>query len=344
MNLKELSEHLGLSQTTVSRALGGYPEVSEATRERVKLAAEINNYRPNTLAKGLATGRSMAIGHVIPVSSKNEMVNPIFAEFIAGASETYTRHNYEIILSIVRDEDEASIYNQLKSKKSVDGVIVHAPRTKDSRISLLKKLNLPFVIHGRVAGSNTGHSWIDVNNERAFKHATQFLLDLGHTKISLINGIESMNFASKRRDGYISALSENKINLDTNIMRSDDLTEYYGYASAKSLLSQPNAPTAFLVSSYIVAIGIQRAATEIGLRVGKDVSIVTHDDDLSYFSNHKETPQFTATRSSVREAGRRAAIMLLDIIENPTKKPQNELLKADLVVGLSTGPCPIRST
>jgi len=79
MNLKELSENLGLSQTTVSRALNGFPEVNSETRRRVAEAAERYNYRPNTRAKGLATGQSLSIGHIIPLSTRNELVNPVFA-------------------------------------------------------------------------------------------------------------------------------------------------------------------------------------------------------------------------------------------------------------------------
>ena len=102
MNLKELSRELGLSPTTVSRALNGYPEVSEATRRRVVEAAGRLNYRPNMRARSLATGRAMAIGHVIPLSSRHEMMNPIFADFIAGAGEIYARNGYDMLLSIVQ--------------------------------------------------------------------------------------------------------------------------------------------------------------------------------------------------------------------------------------------------
>ena len=101
MNLKELASKLGLSPTTVSRALNGYPEVNEATRERVMAAAKRHNYRPNTRAIRLATGRAMAMGHVIPIASKHEMVNPVFADFIAGAGETYSRNGYDMVLSVV---------------------------------------------------------------------------------------------------------------------------------------------------------------------------------------------------------------------------------------------------
>ena len=137
MNLKELSETLGLSQTTVSRALNGYPEVNEDTRRRVVQAAERYNYKPNTRAKSLATGRSMAIGHVIPISTKHEMVNPIFADFIAGAGETYSNSGYDMLLSVVNDEDEEKAYREMAMKGSVDGIIVHGPRENDPRIELL---------------------------------------------------------------------------------------------------------------------------------------------------------------------------------------------------------------
>ena len=84
MNLKELSLKLGLSPTTVSRALNGYPEVNEATRERVIAAARRHNYRPNARAIRLATGRAMAVGHVLPLNLRNEMMNPVFSDFTAG--------------------------------------------------------------------------------------------------------------------------------------------------------------------------------------------------------------------------------------------------------------------
>ena len=179
MNLKELSKNLGLSQTTVSRALNGYPEVSQATRRRVEDAAKAFNYRPSTRAKGLATGQALAIGHVIPVSSKHEIVNPIFGDFIAGAGETYARHGYEMILSIVDDANESHVYEGLKSRRAVDGVIVHGPRMNDPRIQLLHDLGLPFAVHGRATGCALPYAWLDVNNRRAFLRATDFLFDLG---------------------------------------------------------------------------------------------------------------------------------------------------------------------
>jgi LacI family transcriptional regulator len=338
MNLKELATRLGLSPTTVSRALNGYPEVNEATRERVMAAAKRHNYHPNTRAIRLATGRAMAVGHVIPIATRHEIVNPVFADFIAGAGETYSRNNYDMVLSVVPDDDEEATYRGLKSKGNVDGVIVHAPRTDDPRIPLLREIGLPFVVHGRATGTTEHYCWLDVNNRRAFQRATEFLLDLGHTCIALVNGLEFMDFAIRRRTGYLDALAARGIAADPQLMSSDEMTEVAGFRAVQRMLALPRPPTAILASSMISGMGARRAVESAGLVVGRDVSIIIHDDDLSYMKNGEDVPIFTATRSSVREAGRLAAEMLLDVIAHPGAGPQQRLLEAELIIGQSTGP------
>lgn len=340
MNLKELSNMLGLSPTTVSRALNGYPEVSERTRRRVVEAATAHNYMPNTGARRLATGRAMAIGHVLPVSSRHEMVNPIFSDFIAGAGETYGRLGYDLLLSVVNDTEEAEFYRDLATRGTVDGLVVHGPRVRDKRIELLTELGLPFIVHGRSSDTEVEYSWLDINNRRAFFRATNFLLDLGHRSIALINGLAEMDFARRRYLGYRSALEERGIKYDESIVSHEEMTETYGYDTARRLLSGPDKPSAFLVSSIIPAIGVRHAIFEAGLQIGRDVSVVIHDDDLSYFRNSGDAPAFTGVRSSVRNAGRRLAEMLIDAIGNPELGPQHEMMEVELTVGQSTGPAP----
>lgn len=340
MNLKELSQNLGLSQTTVSRALNGYPEVSITTRRRVEAAARTFNYSPSTRAKGLATGKALAIGHVIPLSSRHEMVNPVFGDFVAGAGETYSRNGYEMILSIVPDAEERRIYEGLKSRRAVDGVIVHGPVMNDPRVKLLQELGLPFAVHGRACVNDSPYVWLDMNNREAFQTATDYLFDLGHRRIALVNGLEFMDFAHRRREGYTASLCHHGVAVDTQLMRSGEMTEDFGYLSAREMLALDDAPTAMICASMISALGVRRAIEEKGLVMGKDVSVISHDDVLSYLQNGGETPIFTATRSSVRDAGRQLAQMLLDAIAHPGLAPQTKLLEAELVVGSSTGPAP----
>ncbi len=338
MNLKELSGILGLSQTTVSRALNNYPEVSEATRERVKNVALVNNYSANTRAKGLATGRSMAIGHVIPISTQHEIVNPVFADFIAGAGEVYSRNDHDMLLSVVADIDEEAAYRTLAAKASVDGVIIHGPRANDTRVKLLQELGLPFVVHGRVSDEDCDYSWVDINNRRSFQRATEYLLDLGHRRIALINGLEAMDFARRRRDGFLAALADRGIRANTNLMVSEEMTEDCGYQNTCAMLARKNPPSAFLVSSMITAIGVRRAIAEAGKKMGRDISVIIHDDELSYLRNGADIPIFTAARSSVRQAGRICAQMLLDNIAQNNQTPRHRLLETDITIGESTGP------
>lgn len=343
MNLKQLSESLGLSQTTVSRALNGYPEVREETRRRVLAAAKAANYAPNVKARRLATGRAMAIGHVFPLAGREELVNPIFADFIAGASEVYGREGHDLLLSMVPADEIETAYRQMAANASVDGFMVQAPTLEDPRVPLLQDLGLPFLVHGRTS-AHDGYSWLDVANIRAFRRATDLLLDLGHRRIALINGQETLDFARRRRLGFEKAMADRDLSPNPDWMRSDVMTEQYGYRAAAEMLDSAEAPTAFLASSIIPAIGIRRAAGERGLKTGRDISIICHDDALSYMGNEginaPDGPAFTATRSSIRAAGQRCAEILLSLIADPQRPPVQELWETDLTLGRSTGPAP----
>ena len=336
MNLKELAEYLKLSPTTVSRALNGYPEVSDATRARVMAAAEANNYHPSHLASGLAKGKANAIGHVIPLS-KHMVMNPHFSDFISGAGDVYCKAGYDMLIRVVVEGEEEAVYKQLAKDGRVDGVVVHGPSNYDARIEALQDIGIPFVVHGRTNQDESTYNWVDVNNLRAFKRATNYLLDLGHKDIALINGFEFMNFAMRRRAGYEEALKEANIEINPDIMFTGEMTEPLGYESVKQLLASKAPPTAVLLSSILPSMGVVRAVQEAGMKVGKDISIVTFDDQLSFLQNSGDIPMFTSVRSSIRDAGIRVAEILLDQINKPKSAPYHELWEAELVLGSSTG-------
>jgi LacI family transcriptional regulator len=279
----------------------------------------------------------------MPLSGREEMVNPIFADFLAGAGEVYAREGYDMLLSMVPAGQAERAYRQMAANGSVDGVMVQAPLVEDGRIALLEELGLPYLVHGRT-GNYDSYSWLDIANVRAFRRAAELLLDLGHRRIALINGQEDLDFAARRRRGYEAALAEKGIAPDPRLMRADIMTEHYGYTAAAEMLDQAERPTAFLVSSIISAIGVRRAAGERGLTLGREVSVICHDDVLSYIGNDATTipegPPFTATRSSIRDAGRRSAEIIIDLIRDPGQPPVQELWEVELTLGRSTGPAP----
>ena len=126
--------------------------------------------------------------------------------------------------------------------------------------------------------------------------------------------MENMNFAQRRRTGYLDALTARGLPHDPALMTSREMTEQSGFVAAGQMLDLPNPPTAFLAASMLSGMGVRRAIEGRGLKMGCDVSVIIFDGELSYLRNCEDLPIFTATRSSVRDAGRIAAQMLLCLL------------------------------
>ena len=338
MKLKDLADSLGLSQTTVSRALNGYPEVSEATRRRVLAAAERYHYRPNPSARRLATGRAGAIGAVLP-TDRNLLVDPHFVEFLAGLGERLVEDEMDIVLSPARGGDETGTYRRIVASNRVDALILSGPLVEDERVALLNELGLPFVVHGRTVSSKP-YAWLDIDNESAFHQATNHLLDLGHRRIALINGSTRFTFAINREQGFRRALAERGLTPDERLIGDGTMTDEVGYRLTERFLAEEPRPTAFLVSSMMLAFGCLRVIRSAGLVLGRDVSLIAHDDVFPFLNADRMVPPLTTMRSPIRAAGTRVAEMIIDLLGGQAAETVHELWPVELVIRASTGPAP----
>ena len=338
MKLKDLADSLGLSQTTVSRALNGYPEVSEATRRRVLEAAERYHYRPNPSARRLATGRAGAIGAVLP-TDRNLLVDPHFVEFLAGLGERLVEDEMDIVLSPARGGDETGTYRRIVAGHRVDALILSGPLVEDERVALLNELGLPFVVHGRTMSSKP-YAWLDIDNESAFHQATNHLLDLGHRRIALINGSTRFTFAVNREQGFRRALAERGLTPDERLIGEGPMTDEVGYRLAERFLAEEPRPTAFLVSSMMLAFGCLRVIRTAGLVLGRDVSLIAHDDVFPFLNADRMVPPLTTMRSPIRAAGTRVADMIIDLLRGREAETIHELWPVEMVIRASTGPAP----
>ncbi|ASY66799.1 Maltose operon transcriptional repressor MalR, LacI family (plasmid) [Sinorhizobium sojae CCBAU 05684] len=337
MKLKEFARQLGLSPTTVSRALSGYPEVSEKTRQRVVEEAVRLGYRPNINAVRLVTGRAGAIGVVM--GRKGEFQ---FSEFMSGMAERLDGEDIDILVSPIAEQetrDEIQIYSRLVTSGRVDAIIVHSPRPDDERIRLLQKLGVPFLVHGR-SETEVPHAWLDIDNEGAIRRATSHLLDLGHRRIAMINGGAGFTFSIHRDKGYRDALEERGIVFDPRLLVHGHFTDELGFRFARSLLEQSPRPTAFVAGSMMTALGVYRAVRSRGLVVGRDISVIAHDDVFPYLTADNMVPSLSATRSSMRSAGARAADLALQLLGGRAAAEIQELWPVELILRESTGPAP----
>jgi LacI family transcriptional regulator len=339
MNLRDLSTILGLSQTTVSRALNGFPEVSEDTRARVRAAAELHGYRPSAAARRLATGQSGTLGVVFP-RERNLLGDLLFTEFLGGCVAQASDRGYDITLAMASGaQTEESVYRRAVRSARVDAMILSSPLLADSRLELLRSLNMPFIVHGRTT-SAVPYPHLDIDNEGAFFQATKLLTDLGHTRIALLNFDMSYNFANDRMNGYLHALSLAGLDRDSDLISIGPMVEESGVADTNRLLDLPKnkRPTAFLCSSISQALGVSRVVKQRGLQVGKDISLIAHDDRLHEIRAENFDPPLTATQSSIGDAGKRLVELLITQLTDNAAPFAAEVWPVDLVVRSSTGP------
>lgn len=337
MNLKEFAARIGLSQTTVSRALSGYPEVKAATRERVLEAAAQFGYRPNVSAQRLATGRAGAIGIVFQGGGR---FGPHSSEFMGGLSTRLQKDGIDILVSTVEtSEDEVEAYRRLAASKRVDAVILHTPAVSDPRIALLQRLGLPFVVHGR-SGAEEAFAYLDIDNRGAIETAMDHLLGLGHRRIALINGDIAHTYAHDRDRGYRGALARRGLPADPSLVAHGAFTDETGFRLMQAFLALPAPPTAVIAGSMMSALGAMRAIRVAGLSVGRDISLVAHDDVFPYLSPENLAPPLTTTQSPIRAAGVRIGDMALGLIQGTAAESLQEVWPVEFIARGSTGPAP----
>lgn len=275
MNLKALSDALGLSRTTVSRALNGYDDVSEATRERVMKAARELGYVADPTARRLATGRADTIGIVYPFGA-GDLGDPRFGEVVSGITERLGERNLDFIIAAARPNAELDTYRRLVDGRLVDGLIVARTLVDDPRLAYLRSNAFPYVAYGRTQTAEP-YAWFDFDNEAGARDAVRRLIGFGHRRIAMISAPLSLNFAMQRRAGYLAALREAGIEPDPALLVEGPFTRDGGQQGAQALLAQAERPTALLVDNNISGGGAFRALVDSGLRLGRDMSLIVYD-------------------------------------------------------------------
>jgi LacI family transcriptional regulator len=321
VTIKDLAAELGLSITTISRALNGYSDVGEKTRKRVADAAQQMGYRPNRNAQRLVTKRTHNIAWV-QSDTDRKFVDPHFVEVMAGVLRGARAGNYDIVMSGDTPDRELAIYDRYVNDNSVDGFIVDLPREGDPRISYLLDAPRPFVVHGREARS-AEYGWVDIDNYGNFYNLTRLLVANGHRHIAFINGDEHFTYALYRRRGVVDALIDGGLSpANLTVLNSLHPMGEAGFKLTTLALGDPRV-TAILYSSTLMAIEGHAAVVRAG--GGRELEIATMDDELHYIDLSPFAGQFSYVRSSLREAGGALMAELLSQCENGTP-PKGRLI------------------
>lgn len=337
VDLKQLAAALGLSQTTVSRALNGYSEVSAKTRERVEKAARELGYEPNPAARRLATGRADAVGVVYPVEAEL-MGNPRFLDMIAGVADHLDAAGVDVLLAVARERSEQRTYERLVRGRRVDGLIVAHTRVDDERIDYLRRSGVPFVAYGRTGGNND-FAWFDFDNEGESRLAVAELARRGHRRIAYVHAPLTLNFAQQRHHGFVQAMLAARLTIAAEYIVACGLDRIGGYAAARCLLEAPLPPTAIIVDNGVAGVGVVRALLQAGVRIGGEISVIVIEG-LPSGSLVADAEIASVEQPTAHESGATIGRMLLTLIEGkPLAQPQ-VLRQARFVETNSVGPPP----
>ncbi len=335
MNLKLLAKTLGISETTVSRALNGYPEVSERTREKVLAAAKSAGYRPNPVARSLAVGRTNIVGIIYPLMP-TDLGAPRFLNIVGGMSEALEAQRMDLIIAPVSPSNELRSYEHMVRGRRIDGLVVGRTRVHDERIAYLAKQDLPFVAHGRTQLKQP-YAWFDYDNEAGIRIAVEHLLSLGHQRIGLVSAPLEMNFARQRMDSFLDTLRAAGLTADPRYLIDSTLDRRTGYQAMQRLLAQSPRPTAVIVDNHLSGVGAIRALLDAGIAIGKDMSIIVWGAMEDSLVGYNVT---TIDQPEPRRAGAKMIEMLLSLLDGTAPAKLQVLWQPVLLPGETVGPCP----
>ncbi len=334
--LKDISAELGLSVATVSRALNGFPEVNQKTRDKVQEAADRLGYRPNRVAQRLVTGRSGMVGLIVKIRP-DMSADQTFFEVLTGLTAGLAARDTDLVLAVDQGDDPVGPYRRMLEKNILDGFILNEPIVDDPRVAFLQKQKIPFVLHG-ADRDDPDYPFYTIDNQAVTADAVDMLAHLNHRRIALVNGKLHHHYAHERLEGFLKAMGRH--GLASDLVKTETKFDSEGYLAALELLAQADAPSAFICASTPIADGVIRAIRDKGLRVPEDVSVIAHDDAMPLTRAVNFDPALTVTRAPLRDACVPLANMLMDHLNGTPAVDLQVTVKADLIVRGSTGPAP----
>ncbi len=331
MLIEEVAKLSGVSRSTVSRVINNDPNVKESTRAHVLEVIRRVNYQPNSIARGLASGRTRIIGLVLPTAQSSLFTDPFYPGLIQGITTACNARNYSVMLWLTNPEQESSKIHQLATNGLLDGLVIASYLIDDPILEALTKAGLPFLLIGRHP-SRDNLNYIDVDNANGAREAVVHLLRLGRSRIATITGPINMIAGLDRLAGYERAFRERGLSLDPALIVEGDFTESGGYNSMLRLI--PHNPDAVFIASDSMAMGALRALNEAGKRVPEDVAVVGFDDIPA--AAHMDPP-LTTIRQDIPRLGQLTSETLIQILSEGKTPPHRLVLPTELIIRSSSG-------
>jgi len=328
VTIKDIAKELGISASTVSRALSDSPLVNDDTKRTILQTAKRLGYQRNELARALVMGSSGAVGLLVP-----DITNPFFSDVARGVGEVADGIGAGVILCNTGGRIDRELnYISLMRRKRVDGLLLCSTTIEAPYLQELIQANMPFILVSRLSNQRNV-PFVVTDDHAGAKLAVEHLAGLGHRRIGFIGGPEDVQASRDRMEAYVDVLNENGLATIPDWRRYAGFTQASGREAAQRMLSLPARPTAIFAANDVTALGVLEVAEELGLQVPHDLSLVGYDD-ISYASLPRI--QLTTIAQPAVEMGQIAATWLFEALEHPETPGLQRTLAPRLVVRSTT--------
>ena len=331
IRLKDIADDLGVSVVTVSKVLRGKADIGEETRRRVLQRMKELDYRPNMLARGLASGRTQTVGLIVP-----DLVHPFFAEFAKSLASVLRTSQYALILASSEEIPEVEEQEiRTLALRGVDVLLLASCRVGLPRASEVCSANIPCLLVDRNLAA-TRMPFVGSDDVRAGELATEHLISLGRSRIAHI-GSQETSPSVDRESGFRNTLARHQLKLFRGyVVRNRQIEEggdAIGFQSMRQLLKLRSRPDAVFCYNDLAAIGAIEAVVQSGLRVPEDVAIIGCGNFR--YAGYLRVP-LSSIDQGTTELGRLAGEMAFELCHQPPAAPRSILLQPSLVVREST--------
>ena len=313
LTIQDIARLAGVSKATVSRVLNHKPDVDPTTRERIVRIMQEQGFVPSITAAGLAGGRPRIIGVLVP-----SLIWPFIPEIVQGVAEFVEHNSYELILySLSHLRDRSAAVDRILDARLTAGLVAITPGPSAKHLTQVHEQGFPVVLIDD-QGLPTSAPWVGADNRIGAYQAVHHLIRLGHRRIAHIKGPASYQCSQERYQGYCQALIESGLLPEPTLVVQGDFEVPSGRAAAHILFSHAERPTAIFAANDHMAWGVLEVSEDLGLRVPEDVALVGFDDMAT---SELKRPPLTTVSQPFHQMGRRAAELLLGLLESPRHIP-----------------------
>ncbi|WP_099158798.1 catabolite control protein A [Virgibacillus ndiopensis] len=273
VTIYDVAREANVSMATVSRVVNGNPNVKPVTRKKVLATIERLGYRPNAVARGLASKKTTTVGAIIP-----DISSIFFAELARGIEDIATMYKYNIILSNSdqNKDKELQLINTMLEKQ-VDGILFMGGNVTEEHVQQFKSASVPVVLAATYDDTDTIPS-VNIDYEEAAYEATKFLLDQGNEHPAFVSGQNDTLINKQKYEGYLRAMNEASVTLNEAYIIKGDYSYDSGLEAMEQLLALNEKPTAVFVASDEMALGVIHGAQDQGYSVPEDIEVFGFDN------------------------------------------------------------------